>query len=62
MVSVYSEKDKKRRSAPQRAQGGQRHAGQKAEGVESHHRPFPRPRAKGLIGAGIPACGRLTSK
>ena len=29
MVSVYSEKDKKRRSAPQRAQGGQRSQGKK---------------------------------
>ena len=36
MVSVYSEKDKKRRSAPQRAQGGKRHAGQKGKGIESH--------------------------
>ena len=62
MVSMYSEKDKKRRSAPQRAQGGKRHAGQKAEGVKAYHLPVPNPKVKGFGDCGISLAGRITEK
>ena len=62
MVSVYSEKDKKRRSAPQRAQGGQGHAGQKGKGVESHYAPTPKLAPYGLYPLGISSVGRNTEK